>query len=327
MSINHLHHVTLTVPDVEAQKDFYEDFGLIGKSDAERAILQCKGRNQDQVIVVPGHRMGLHNISFGTTTKGLSEIEKRIRRSSDVTLEKQPTDAPYDGLWLRHEFDGSLYNVNISQPAAGLGGPRPHKPASRQPSNVPGDYQRLNAKGGLSFNQKVFPTRLGHVVHFTTDIDKKIDFYTRILGLKLTDRSENFIAFLRVPGGSDHHVVAVIKDTRPGFHHASFEVNNIDEMGLAGQRMMHKGYRNGWGIGRHALGSNFFWYIRDPHNGLAEYFFDIDYIADDRKWRARDWPTEVSFFLWGPPPPADFGKNFEGTRKTRPPKPQSLART
>ena len=86
MSINHLHHVTLTVPDVEAQKNFYEDFGLIGKSDAERAILQCKGRNQDQVIVVPGPRMALHNISFGTTTKGLSEIEKRIRRSSDVTL-------------------------------------------------------------------------------------------------------------------------------------------------------------------------------------------------------------------------------------------------
>ncbi len=129
MSINHLHHVTLTVPDVEAQKNFYEDFGLIGKSDTERAILQCKGRNQDQVIVVPGHGMGLHNISFGTTTKGLSEIEKRIRRSADVTLEKQPTDAPYDGLWLRHEFDGTLYNVNISQPAAGLGGPSPQKPA------------------------------------------------------------------------------------------------------------------------------------------------------------------------------------------------------
>jgi catechol-2,3-dioxygenase len=85
MSINHLHHVTLTVPDVDAQKNFYEDFGLIGKSDTERAILQCKGRNQDQVIVVPGHGMGLHNISFGTTTKGLSEIEKRIRRSADVT--------------------------------------------------------------------------------------------------------------------------------------------------------------------------------------------------------------------------------------------------
>ena len=137
----------------------------------------------------------------------------------------------------------------------------------------------------------------------------------------------DFIAFLRVPGGSDHHVIAVIKGDKPGIHHTSFEVNNIDEMGIAGQRMMNKGYRNGWGIGRHALGSNFFWYIRDPHNGLAEYFSDIDYISDDRKWRARDWPMEVSFFLWGPPPPAEFGRNFEGTRKTTKPKPLVLSRT
>jgi hypothetical protein len=122
-------------------------------------------------------------------------------------------------------------------------------------------------------------------------------------------------------------VIAVIKGDKPGIHHTSFEVNNIDEMGIAGQRMMDKGYRNGWGIGRHALGSNFFWYIRDPHNGLAEYFSDIDYISDDRKWRARDWPMEVSFFLWGPPPPAEFGRNFEGTRKTTKPKPLVLSRT
>ncbi|HIM69786.1 MAG TPA: dioxygenase, partial [Gammaproteobacteria bacterium] len=187
--------------------------------------------------------------------------------------------------------------------------------------------KRVNKKGGAPFDTKVYPSRLGHIVHFTTDVDRKIDFYTRVLGLKLTDRSGDFIAFLRVPGGSDHHVIAVIKGDKPGIHHTSFEVNNIDEMGIAGQRMMDKGYRNGWGIGRHALGSNFFWYIRDPHNGLAEYFSDIDYISDDRKWRARDWPMEVSFFLWGPPPPAEFGRNFEGTRKTTKPKPLVLSRT
>ena len=82
MSVNQLHHMTLTVPDVEAQKTFYEEFGIVGKVDAERAIFRCKGRNQDQVIVVPGHRMGLHNISFSTTTKGLRQIENRIKNSA-----------------------------------------------------------------------------------------------------------------------------------------------------------------------------------------------------------------------------------------------------
>ena len=327
MSIKHLHHVTLAVPDVAVQNTFYEDFGLTGRTVGERAILRCKGRNQDQVIIIPGNKMKLHDISFGATKTGLADIQKRIKRSADTVIERQPSEAPYDGIWLRHEFDGMLYNINISDPAAGLGGPKPAKKTPGFDVNTPGHYKRVNKKGGAPFDTKVYPSRLGHIVHFTTDVDRKIDFYTRVLGLKLTDRSGDFIAFLRVPGGSDHHVIAVIKGDKPGIHHTSFEVNNIDEMGIAGQRMMDKGYRNGWGIGRHALGSNFFWYIRDPHNGLAEYFSDIDYISDDRKWRARDWPMEVSFFLWGPPPPAEFGSNFEGTRKTTKPKPLVLSRT
>ena len=327
MSIKHLHHVTLAVPDVAVQNTFYEDFGLTGRTVGERAILRCKGRNQDQVIIIPGNKMKLHDISFGATKTGLADIQKRIKRSADTVIERQPSEAPYDGIWLRHEFDGMLYNINISDPAAGLGGPKPAKKTPGFDVNTPGHYKRVNKKGGAPFDTKVYPSRLGHIVHFTTDVDRKIDFYTRVLGLKLTDRSGDFIAFLRVPCGSDHHVIAVIKGDKPGIHHTSFEVNNIDEMGIAGQRMMDKGYRNGWGIGRHALGSNFFWYIRDPHNGLAEYFSDIDYISDDRKGRARDWPMEVSFFLWGPTPPAEFGRNFEGTRKTTKPKPLVLSRT
>ena len=54
MSVKHLHHVTLAVPDVATQKSFYDDFGLVGRTEGDRAILHCKGRNQDQVIVISG---------------------------------------------------------------------------------------------------------------------------------------------------------------------------------------------------------------------------------------------------------------------------------
>ena len=108
MSVKHLHHVTLAVPDVATQKTFYDDFGLIGKTEGDRAILRCKGRNQDQVIVIPGKKMKLHDISFGTTKTGLADIERRIKRSADTVFKHQPKEAPYDGIWLRHEFDGML---------------------------------------------------------------------------------------------------------------------------------------------------------------------------------------------------------------------------
>ncbi len=108
------------------------------------------------------------------------------------------------------------------------------------------------------------PRHLGHMLSFTTDMNAKIDFYTRILG-----------------------------------------------MNLGGCQMIAKGHRNGWGLGRHVIGSNFFHYIRDPWNGLAEYFCDIDYIPTDMEWRAKDWPMEDSLYVWGPDVPEDFPVNFE----------------
>ena len=35
-----------------------------------------------------------------------------------------------------------------------------------------------------------------------------------------------------------------------------------------------------WGLGRHAIGSNFFWYLCDPAGNFAEYVSDLDRITD-----------------------------------------------
>src|SRR5665213_389621 len=140
--------------------------------------------------------------------------------------------------------------------------------------------------------------------------DKMIAFYTKTLGMRVTDRVPGIIAFLHLPGSGDHHVVALLADARPGFHHASFEVGSPDEIGLGAHQILSAGYKNGWGFGRHVLGSNFFHYLRDPWNSLAEYFCDIDQIPGDGSWQAEDHPAEDSLYLWGPEP-GEFPLNFE----------------
>ena len=65
---------------------------------------------------------------------------------------------------------------------------------------------------------------------FTADLEAKLAFYQQVLGMVISDRSEHLIAFLRSPGGSDHHVIAIIQDEKLGFHHASFEVDDIDRI-------------------------------------------------------------------------------------------------
>ena len=190
--------------------------------------------------------------------------------------------------------------------------PAPWAPAAEWKINNPGHLNRAGVVGRPSRNLTVQPRRLGHTLRFTPDLDRQTDFYTRVVGMKLSDRALGIVAFMRSgEGGSDHHVMGFIKSDRPGFHHASFEVGNIDEIGVGACRMLDKGHRNGWGFGRHVIGSNFFHYIRDPWGSLAEYFCDIDYIPDHFDWKATDYPAADSLYAWGPQVPDDFGVNFE----------------
>jgi hypothetical protein len=75
--------------------------------------------------------------------------------------------------------------------------------------------------------------------------------------------------------------------------------------------MIELGYRNGWGFGRHVLGSNYFHYVRDPWNSYAEYSFGIDYVPIGTTWPAGDHPPDDAFYVWGPDSPANFGTNYE----------------
>ena len=151
-----------------------------------------------------------------------------IRRAGVARIDP-PRGAPEGGLWVR-DPDGNVVNV---RPEAG------EAPPADPPLtlNSPGHVARVAARGcpeGL----EAHPRRLGHVLLFTGALDRQVDFYTRVLGLKLSDRCDGIIAFLRC--STDHHNLALLKSDGPGFHHGSFEVGSIDEIALGAQRMLRQ---------------------------------------------------------------------------------------
>ena len=152
---------------------------------------------------------------------------------------------------------------------------------------------------------------MAHVLIFVTDISRAINFYRDVLGLRLSDRSGDLVAFMHGIHGSDHHMIAFVKSDGPGLHHLSWDVGSINDIGVGASNMAEKGFSYGWGLGRHVLGSNYFHYVRDPWGSYSEYSFDIDYIPVDHNWKDGDHPPEDSFYMWGPNPPEDFAHNFE----------------
>lgn len=302
MPVRNLQHYCLAVPDPTTGRTFYEDFGLEAREKDSSIVLRCAGREQDQVLLVEGPTKHLHHLCFGTRADEIDDIKAAVEKNG-TKLVDPPNAVASDGLWFR-DPQGTLINVKVAEPAPWAGAQEWH-------INNPGHYDRRGDRACPPRDLAIEPRRLGHVLTFATDLDQQIDFYTRVLGMRLSDRAQDVVAFLHCEGGSDHHVLAYLTGDRPGFHHASFEVANVDEVGLGGCNMIEKGYRNGWGLGRHVIGSNFFHYIRDPWNSLAEYFCDIDYIPADFDWEAKNWPVEDSLYIWGPTVPEDFGANFE----------------
>ena len=65
---------------------------------------------------------------------------------------------------------------------------------------------------------------------FTRDVENAVQLYTRTLGLRLSDRYGEGIAFLHgILDGSDHHMIAFVKSSAPGLHHLSWDVGSVDE--------------------------------------------------------------------------------------------------
>ena len=149
-----------------------------------------------------------------------------------------------------------------------------------------GDVGRQNAPN-RSKAHTVQPRRLAHVLIFVTDISRAINFYRDVLGLRLSDRSGDLVAFMHGIHGSDHHMIAFVKSDGPGLHHLSWDVGSINDIGVGASHMAEKGFAYGWGLGRHVLGSNYFHYVRDPWGSYAEYSCDIDYIPVDAGLEGR----------------------------------------
>lgn len=289
MSFLGLSSVTLGVPDPAAVGDYYERFGL--------------------------SRVG--ELTFGTATDSaqLRLVEAPFRRATEVVLAvDDPEDL--DGIAKRLDAGGfaSVVSSDVAavDPATGVrfvarhhpliratGGPRP-------PANRPGTTERPNARAQAPLNTgPPSVLRLGHVVVGSTQPERTVSLLADGFGMKVSDQvAGGVMSFLRC--SIDHHNLLVMQAPVSYAHHTAWEVEDIDEIARGATNILHETPEaHVWGLGRHQLGSNYFWYLRDPAGNFAEYYADMDCITDDQAWRALDLASPRDLRDW-PPPPREF---------------------
>ncbi|WP_075790921.1 VOC family protein [Massilia putida] len=299
-AVHSVHEFVFSVPELAPARQFYTSFGLDVRREDGGLGLYTAGRAERWAHVLPGTRKRLLWLVLGIYER---DVDAFVRRLAALDIERiaPPAGATADGIWVRSP-DGLPVCLKVAAKCS---------PTDKAPRSFPPAASTIGRAPQRSKVQQVRPRHLSHVLLFTKDVGASLRFYTEALGLRLSDRSGDIIAFLHSPHGSDHHLVAFAKSDDYGLHHSSWDVGSFDEVGLGARQMAQAGYRDGWGVGRHVLGSNYFRYVRDPWGSYAEYSFDIDHIPAGTVWPAADYPAEDSLYVWGPDLPDDFVRNYE----------------
>lgn len=299
LGVHSLDHFSMTVPNLEAARHFYTTFGLDVREVASRLDLFTTGSTHRWASLHEGLSKKLSHLSFGVFAEDLPRFAQRL---TELRIERLPTPpgAQEGGLWFR-DCNDLLIELKVGEVASGFMPPLPHDDL------VPG--ARTAPFRGEA--QAVRPLRLAHVMIFVRDVYESIDFYNKVLGLRLSDEVDGHVAFMHGMHGSDHHILALLRSDGPGLHHCSWDVGSFDQVGQGAMQMADHGFKAGWGLGRFVLGSNYFHYVRDPWGSYSEYVSDIDYIPAEMNWDSQTHNPQRAFYLWGPEPPRDFAVNHE----------------
>jgi catechol 2,3-dioxygenase len=299
LGVHSLDRFSITVPDLGTADGFYRKFGLNVAEQGTALDLRTDGNPHAWGKVSEGSAKHLEYLAFGAFPDDLRRFDQHLARLG-VPRIAPPPGVTEDGIWC-HDPDGTVIGILGTEKSS-----PDEKSQVTNPTSPPGE-RWVPLRSEVT---QVRPRRLQHVLVFTGDVDKAIDFYTTVLGLRLSDRSGD-VAFLHGVHGSDHHMVAFAKSNGPGFHHCSWDVSSVHEIGLGAMQMADHGFQRGWGLGQHVLGSNYFHYVRDPWGSYSEYSAGMDYIPCQLDWQAAEHTPENGFYLWGPDVPEDFAWNYE----------------
>jgi catechol 2,3-dioxygenase-like lactoylglutathione lyase family enzyme len=284
MALHRLASITIGVPNVDETSRYYDEFGLARDG---ATFSTTDGGVQLRIVKSPTRRL----IELCVGADDFDDLDRVAERLTSLGV---PVERDATSLRAIEMHSAARATVEILPRVSQLS-------TAIAPSNRPGRADRQNDRAlGILREGPIRPRKLGHVVIGTPDAEASQRFFVDGIGFKVSDEVRGVAAFLRC--SSDHHNLLLQSSPVAFLHHTSWQVDDVDEVGRGAMRML-EGHpeRHTWGLGRHFIGSNFFWYLRDPAGNFSEYYSDMDIITDDQIWKPGTWePSLQTLYAWGP---------------------------
>ncbi|HEY1361911.1 MAG TPA: VOC family protein [Xanthobacteraceae bacterium] len=292
--VKRISHAGFETPDLERQIEYFTQIvglALAGR-DNGRAFLATR-LGDLAVELAQGSAARCVKLAFQTDpAAGLADIRKGLE-AQGVRCESRNDAAPgiprmvtlEDPKGTKIEVFAEQAPASGSQPVAGIG-----------------------------------PLKLGHLAFCVDEPRKLVDYYSRVLGFRVSDWIEDWFAFMRC--GPDHHTVNFVRGRRTIMHHVAFELKDWAQIQSACDFLGSRRINLIWGPGRHGPGHNIYTYHRNPDDQIVELFTELDKMLDEslgyfdpRPWH-RDRPQKPKVWegvrdIWGTPPTPDYLRQRE----------------
>ena len=140
-------------------------------------------------------------------------------------------------------------------------------------------------------------TRLNHVVLYVRDARNSLAWYEGVLDFKPTSPPTDRGVFLRASGSDNHHDIALFsigadapaptRGQQVGMYHAAFEVETIEDLAEARERLLNHTGTAGRLVGETDHGASFSLYVHDPDGNELEIFWLLPREEWERKPATR----------------------------------------
>ncbi len=141
---------------------------------------------------------------------------------------------------------------------------------------------------------------VGHAVVVVPDLAAADDFYSRVLGFKLSDTVEIGVSLRFYHCNSRHHTLAIVGiPGMVGVHHLMLECASLDDVGVALDLCNERLVPIAMTMGRHSNDLMTSFYLRSPSGFEVEYGWG-GLLVDDSNWVVR---AHHATSIWGHKPP------------------------
>ena len=113
LGVHSLDHFSLTVPDLDQAKTFYETFGLDVRQEGRGIALHTHGHPHRWGTLTEGPKKKLHYLSFGAFEDDLPRFREHLNQLGIERLDP-PAGFESNGLWFR-DHDGVPVEIRVSE--------------------------------------------------------------------------------------------------------------------------------------------------------------------------------------------------------------------